>query len=88
MLQNQIGEMDISLPQDVQQYFDTTDSTLVELDFPVLEYPTKITSLNLEKTPSFQGVLKGVKGQYLIFECGTVFNIRSNEGFVIQLEIQ
>ena len=97
MLQNQIGEMDISLiretlkdklPQEVQQYFDTTDSTLVELDFPVLEYPTKITSLNLEKTPSFQGVLKGVKGQYLIFECGTVFNIRSNEGFVIQLEIQ
>jgi hypothetical protein len=29
-------------------------------------------SLSLEKTPSFTGRLTGIKGQYLLFEDGTV----------------
>ena len=37
-------------------------------------------SLNLFKTPNYEGKLTGIKGQYLIFEDQTVFNIRSNEG--------
>jgi hypothetical protein len=40
---------------------------------------TKVKSLSLEKTPSFTGRLTGIKGQYLLFEDGTVFNIRSSE---------
>ena len=28
-------------------------------------------------------VLKGIKGQYLIFENNEVFNVRSHEGFII-----
>jgi hypothetical protein len=42
----------------------------------------KVKSLSLEKTPSFTGRLTGIKGQYLLFEDGTVFNIRSSEGYV------
>jgi len=57
------------------------------LEFPVLNYPKKIKSLNLKKTPQFSGVLKGIKGQYLIFEDDTVFNVRGSEGFVVQLAI-
>jgi len=29
----------------------------------------------------------GIKGQYLLFEDGTVFNIRNNEGYKVQLTI-
>ena len=46
-----------------------------------------IDSLNLDKTPSFSGKLTGIKGQYLIFGDGTVFNIRSSEGYVVNLEV-
>jgi hypothetical protein len=31
-----------------------------------------VKSLSLEKTPSFTGRLTGIKGQYLLFEDGTV----------------
>ena len=49
----------------------------------MLKYPEKPKSLNLGKTPKLQrGALKGIKGQYLIFEDDTVFNVRSNEGLL------
>ena len=51
------------------------DEDLVDLEFPVSEYPTKITSFNFDKNPVVTGVLKGIKGQYLIFDNG-VINIR------------
>ena len=57
------------------------------MHFPVLEYPKKVTSLNLDKTPNFEGKLTGIKGQYLIFEDGTVFNVRTFEGFVVDILI-
>jgi len=46
-----------------------------------------VKSLNLSKTPNYEGVLKGIKGQYLIFEDNTVFNVRSNEGHFVGLSI-
>ncbi len=55
------------------------------MHFPVLEYPKKVTSLNLDKSPNFSGKLTGIKGQYLIFEDGTVFNVRTFEGYVVKI---
>jgi hypothetical protein len=52
-----------------------------------LKYPVKLKSLNLDKTPNFKGLLKGIKGQYLIFEDDTVFNVRGSEGYVVNLNI-
>lgn len=94
MLQNDILQADLStlrselkekLPVEVQDYFDQTKAHITDLNYPVLEFPTKIKSLNLEKTPLYEGVLKGIKGQYLLFEDGTVFNVRTYEGYVINL---
>lgn len=73
------------LPQEVQEYFYSEKNDLYELHYPVLTYPKKITSLSLEKTPLFKGVLMGIKGQYLLFEDGTVFNIRSSEGYIVSI---
>jgi hypothetical protein len=75
------------LPNEVQEYFHLEKNDLYEMNYPVLEYPSKINSLSLDKTPNYKGKLTGIKGQYLIFEDGTVFNIRSNEGYIVRIEV-
>ncbi len=74
------------IPKEATEYF-IANNTETHLDFPVLRYPEKVKSLNLDKTPNYKGRLKGIKGQYLIFEDNTVFNIRSNEGYYVGLTI-
>jgi hypothetical protein len=51
-----------------------------DFEYPVLEYPLKIESLSFDKTPSIQGKLMGIKGQYLIFDRG-VLNLGKFEGY-------
>lgn len=63
------------------------ENHITEINYPVLEYPKKITSLNFDKSPAISGVLKGIKGQYLIFEGGSVVNLRNASGYEINLEI-
>ena len=75
------------LPNEVQEYFHLEKNDLYEMNYPVLEYPSKINSLSLDKTPNYSGKLIGIKGKYLIFEDGTVFNIRSNEGYIVRIEV-
>ncbi len=95
MLKNEIKDEDLVsykrnlkdfIPNEVKEYF-IENGKETALNFPVLKYPDKLKSLNLEKTPEFSGVLKGIKGQYLIFEDNTVFNVRNNEGYVVRLTI-
>lgn len=74
------------IPQEVLEYYIESNSE-THMEFPVLKYPEKIKSLNLSKTPNFEGILKGVKGQYLIFEDDTVFNVRGSEGYYVGLQI-
>ena len=74
------------IPEEAMDYFIESNSE-THLDFPVLAYPLKPSSLNLDKTPHYSGVLKGIKGQYLIFEDNTVFNIRSNEGYAVAITV-
>lgn len=57
---------------------------IIRIDYPVLEHPKKITSLNLEKVPVIEGTLLGIKGQYLIFDIG-VINIRSFSGYSVSI---
>ena len=96
MLTNDIASIDLVveklklqelLPNEVQDFFYLDKNDLYEMHYPVLEYPKKINSLSLDKTPNFKGVLIGIKGQYLIFNDGTVFNIRSSEGYVVSLSL-
>jgi hypothetical protein len=74
------------IPEEAKQYF-IASNTETQLEFPVLKFPKKLKTLNLIKTPEYTGVLKGIKGQYLIFEDDTVFNVRSNEGFVVAISV-
>ena len=75
------------IPKEVQEFYHTETEDLVELHYPVLSYPAKINSLNLDKSPNFSGKLSGIKGQYLMFEDGTVFNVRTFEGYVVKITV-
>ncbi len=72
------------IPDEAKEYY-IENNTETNLEFPVLQYPTKLKSLNLQKTPFYEGVLKGIKAQYLIFEDNTVFNVRGYEGYVVSI---
>ena len=80
------SELKKYLPEEVLPYYIENKSE-THLEFPVLQYPEKVKSLNLDKTPEYSGKLKGIKGQYLLFEDNTVFNVRNYEGYVIDLNI-
>lgn len=54
---------------------EAVDEPVVNLQYPVSQYLSKISSFNFDKTPVVSGVLLGIKGQYLIFDTG-VINIR------------
>lgn len=94
MLKNEIDEeidlleekwsLEDQLPGDILEYF-SDDGTLWELNYPVLEYPAAVKSLSLDKTPVIEGQLKGIKGQYLLFEGGHVFNVRKHSGYHVQV---
>ena len=56
------------------------------ISYPVLEYPVKVKSFNLDKTPSVGGTLMGIKGQYLIFDTG-VINMRKYGGYQLSLTL-
>lgn len=74
------------IPDEAKEYY-IVSNTETNMDFPVLQYPKKPSSLNLIKSHEYVGKLVGVKGQYLIFEDETVFNIRANEGLVVNISI-
>lgn len=96
MLKNEVPEVDLLaerlklenlIPPEVKEYFYQQKGEVYQMHFPVLQYPKKVTSLSLDKSPNFQGKLTGIKGQYLIFEDGTVFNVRTFEGYVVKISI-
>ena len=74
------------IPNEAKDYF-IENNLETHLMFPVNQYPEKPKSLNLNKSISYSGKLVGIKGQYLIFEDNTVFNIRANEGLVVELNV-
>jgi len=75
------------IPEEAQPYFLANNGKVTEIGYPVIEFPKKIKTLNLVKTPLFSGKLKGVKGQYLLFEDNTVFNVRNNEGYKVIINV-
>ncbi len=72
-----------------QQYGDAAieqiDESIVEIKYPVDEYPAKIKSLNFDKQPQIEGKLLGIKGQYLILD-GGVLNIRKFSGYNLSVD--
>ncbi len=62
------------------------DAKVLELHYPLQNYPTQPKALSLDKQSAFAGVLQGIKGQYLILDSG-VINIRKFSGYEVDLGI-
>ena len=71
----------------VQAIRPVDDAEPVHIDYPVAEYPTKVSSLNFDKQPLIEGVLNGIKGQYLILDTG-VLNIRKFGSYHIECSVE
>lgn len=96
MLKNQVAEISLSevkkellskLP-DRFRFWVTEDTDPTVIHYPVEKYPDKVKSQNLNKVALLQGLLSGIKGQYLIFEDGRVINMRAHSGYQIQLNVE
>ena len=76
--------------EDLQRQFGLQAITVLEehpetrISYPVLEYPTRVSSFNLDKVPDAGGTLLGIKGQYLVFDSG-VINMRKYGGYQLSL---
>ena len=85
LLQEKKKVLDL-LPGELRKYVETDDS-VIEIIYPVEHYPNTITSVGFDKMPVIEGVLAGIKGQYLILDEGKVLNIRKHNGYFIQIEV-
>ncbi|MFD1616540.1 DUF2797 domain-containing protein [Gelatiniphilus marinus] len=95
MLKNDVEDEDLVqwreqlkqyIPDEAKDYF-IENNTETNIEFPVYKYPVKPKSLNIVKQQQYTGNLVGIKGQYLIFEDDTVFNVRANEGLVVRITV-
>ena len=56
-------------------------------DYPINQSRIKkVKSLNISKKKNFNGVLTGIKGQYLVFNNLDVLNVRLNEGLILNIK--
>jgi len=94
MLKNEYPESDLYkmknelagfLSSELSQYI-LDDEEVVDIAYPVLEYPDKVKSLKLDKVPEIESKLLGIKGQYWFFENGNVINMRAHSGYRVSLE--
>jgi hypothetical protein len=74
------------LPEELGQYYSDNDEVF-EFNYPISQYPTKVTSLNLDKTAVIEGKLEGIRGQYLFLSGGQVLNIRRFSGYWVDFEV-
>lgn len=58
---------------------------ILEITYPVIQYPAKVNYADFDKNDRVEGKLIGIRGQYLIFENGNVLNIRKYGGYKVSL---
>ncbi len=54
--------------------------------YPVDRYPTRVVAVSFDKTARIEGVLTGIKGQYLLLDTG-VLNVRRFNGYEVEFHI-
>ncbi len=74
------------LPPELKKYL-SHDNSVTRIIFPHENIQQDYKTVNLDKSNNITGILKGIKGQYLIFEDGRVLNIRKHNGYFIEFEI-
>ncbi len=73
------------LPDELKMYV-TDDDTVTEINYSVLDFSNEPKTFVLDKQKEIRGTLTGIKGQYLIFGSGDVFNVNRYSGYSVSLE--
>ena len=73
-------------PDDLKEYLIKNETTTT-IQYPVSQYPNNVKSIDLDKEKIINGILKGIKGQYLIFDNGIVINVRKYTGYLVNIEV-
>ncbi len=80
------------VPNQVKKYIKpTAEPHAIQVHYPVKIKPTKPKSSRFDfhktKRP-IEGILQGIRGQYLLFNNQQVFNVRRHEGFQVKIDIK
>lgn len=75
------------LPVELQQYFSDNDQ-ITHIHYPIGKLLDSLTSTTFDKQKVIEGILTGIKGQYVIFDHSTALNIRSSSGYQVLFECQ
>ena len=78
-------KLSAKLNQQYYQYIDDNNN-ITKIEYPQFYQVEKIKSLNIEKNPTIEGILTGIKGQYIFINNNTVLNIRKYTGYIINIE--
>tara|TARA_B100001250_G_scaffold229248_1_gene196776 strand:+ start:87 stop:878 length:792 start_codon:yes stop_codon:yes gene_type:complete len=70
------------IPNELNKFL-ISDNKMIDINYPVSVYPTKIVSINFQKSSTIEGELLGIKGQYLLFDNDRVFNVRAHQGYIV-----
>ncbi len=74
------------VPEEYKQYL-LTETEVTQIHYPLDNPPAKVKSMKLDREDVIRKRLVGIKGQYLVFEDGSVFNIRSHSGYRVQIQL-
>jgi len=77
-LEDRFGEGEMEILEDQVQ---------LNISYPILENPKMLKSLKLDTNPKISGVFLGIKGQYLLLDCG-VINIRNHTGYLVSFGVE
>ena len=84
LIEQKIKAKELVKKEFVKYFID--DDEIIEINYPVLEYPEKVNSFSFDKEQKIEGKLIGIKGQYLLFNEGRVINIRKHNGYEVEIE--
>ncbi|MFM7727930.1 MAG: DUF2797 domain-containing protein [Flavobacteriales bacterium] len=74
------------LPEELHPFI-AEDDTITHISYPVLSLPRSPKSLKLDSTPTIEGELRGIKGQYLLLDEDRVFNVRAHSGYEVEFQV-
>ncbi len=86
-LQDEKGKIIEWIDPEFQTYMLKNENEVYTFQYPVINYPESVKSINLDKSPHIHSKLSGIRGQYLIFDDDYVINLRKYSGYEIFLSV-
>ena len=80
------NELIIELPEKLRKFV-LNDDNIMNLVYPIKDFPQKVKSVSLDKNSNISGKLIGIKGQYLYLNKEKVFNVRKHQGYLVDFNI-